>query len=82
MVAPFFAALMPATGKCLRVPWPCASSMARSVSHVVGRRPCAHEGLAEARVFAGDAPCHSEQTHHASARLDARHSLINGAQRR
>jgi len=49
---------------------------------VEGRRWCqwTREGLKEARVFAGDAPCHGTQIPRACARSDARQRMSNGAQ--
>jgi hypothetical protein len=46
---------------------------------VEGRRWCpwARRRIAEARVFAGDAPCHGEEIRSASARLYALQSLRN-----
>src|SRR5262252_9298806 len=49
---------------------------------VEGRRWCqwTREGLKEARVVAGDAPCHGTKIPRACARFDARQSVSNGAQ--
>src|SRR5215831_4957985 len=49
---------------------------------VKGRRRCqwTREGLKEARVVAGDAPCHGTKIPRACARFDARQSVSNGAQ--
>src|SRR6266568_1313674 len=46
---------------------------------VEGRRwwPGAREGLAEARVCAGDAPCNGEERRRTSTRCDARQSVRN-----
>jgi hypothetical protein len=46
---------------------------------VEGRRwwPWAGEGLAEARICAGDEPCHGEEIRRAFARFDALQSAIN-----
>jgi hypothetical protein len=46
---------------------------------VEGRRWCpwVREGLEEARVFAGDEPCHGEERRRASARFYALQSVIN-----
>src|SRR5262249_43463900 len=44
---------------------------------VEGRRWCpwAREGLEEARVFAGDAPCHGEEIYRVPARIYARQTV-------
>ena len=49
---------------------------------VEGRRWCqwTREGIKEARVFAGDAPCHGTKIPRACARSDARQKMRNGAQ--
>ena len=46
---------------------------------VEGRRwwPRAREGIEEARVFAGDEPCHREETRRAAARLYTLQNVIN-----
>ena len=50
---------------------------------VEGRRwwPWVREGLEETRVWAGDAPCHGEESRRASARRDARPRLLQCARR-
>ena len=64
---------------------PCAmetEQMTRKFSQCVeGRRGCpwARGGLEATRGFAGDQPGNGEERHRASARIDARQSVRNGA---
>ena len=67
------------TNKYLQIVYPRKLWALNLSQFVEGRRWCpwAREGIEEVRVFAGDEPCHREETHRASARLYALQTAIN-----